>query len=150
LLTFVAVCLAWVFFRATDMARATDILKGMLTLFGVGLPDAVGNHLGVLRPVLERWGVTFYLGGGARFVQTYAWVIFAAAVCFLLPNTQQIMRNFEPALDYEAADDARAGSRIARRRVWSPSLGWALWIGLIATASLLSLSRPAAFLYFQF
>jgi alginate O-acetyltransferase complex protein AlgI len=149
-LTFAAVCFAWVFFRAADMSRATDIVLAMTGLSGVGLPESIGNHLGALRPLLEQWGISFYSGGGARFVQTYTWVALAAAICFLLPNTQQIMSGYAPALDYAAAGDPLAQSRIARRLRWSPNLRWALWIGLMATMSLLSLNRPAAFLYFQF
>jgi alginate O-acetyltransferase complex protein AlgI len=143
-LTFAAVCLGWVFFRATDFSRAIDIVRGLLAMYGVGIPDSIGARLGPLRPLLEQWGVTFTLGGGARFVQTYAWVALAAVISFCLPNTQQIMRRYEPALDYTESN--LAGVALA----WSPNIRWAIWIGLIMTSSLLALNRPAEFLYFQF
>ena len=149
LITFAAVCFAWVFFRATDFTRAVYIAQGMLGAFGVGIPESLGTQLRGLKPFLEQWGVTFYLGGGTRFIQTYTWVMLAAAVAFLLPNTQQIMDRFEPALDYEARKDA-AASAFARYFTWRPNVRWAAWIGIITVGSLLSLSRPAEFLYFQF
>jgi alginate O-acetyltransferase complex protein AlgI len=147
-LTFFAVCLAWVLFRASDFARAVDLLKGMFFFSGIGIPDSIGVHLGDLQPLLERCGVDFYLGGGARFVQTYLWVGFAAAIVFCFPNTQQIMYRYRPALDCDAMHAGVAARR--SRWAWSPSARWAIWIGLMAVASLLSLNRPAAFLYFQF
>ena len=137
-------CFAWVFFRAADLPRALTIIGAMLGGFGVALPDGIGNQLGGLKALLEGWGVTFYMGGGARFLQTWGWVAAAGAIAFLAPNTQQIMRHFDPALDYRAAagDDARLA--------WRPHPAWALALAVIAVLSLLSLTRPAEFLYFQF
>jgi alginate O-acetyltransferase complex protein AlgI len=145
-LTFAAVCFAWVFFRAPDFTRAAAIIQAMLGQFGVGLPESIGAHLKGLKPVLEQWGVKFYLGGGTRFIQTTAWVMLAAGIVFFLPNTQQIMHRFEPALDYQWESVKGQGGWLA----WRPNLGWAMWIGALALGSLLSLSRPAEFLYFQF
>ena len=149
LLTFIAVCFAWVFFRAADLPRALTIVQGMVGAYRVALPDGIGNHLGSLKPLAERYGVTFYLGGGARFMQTYGWVALAGAIALLAPNTQQLMRRFDPALDYDAA---RATDRTAgpRRMAWRPSGAWALALAVITVLSLLSLTRPAEFLYFQF
>ena len=148
-LTFIAVCFAWVFFRASDLSRATAIIQGMAAVYGVGLPDSIGVHLGGFKAVLENLGVTFYLGGGTRFIQTYSWVLVAAAIAFLLPNTQQIMDKFEPALDYQSGRDS-APAFVARHISWSPGITWAVWVGILLVASLLLLNRPSEFLYFQF
>ncbi len=143
-LTFIAVCFAWVFFRATDFGRAMEMVYGMLGVNGMGLPESIGVHLGSGRAILERWGVNFYLGGGTQFVQTYAWIIAAGAVTFLLPNTQEIMGRFTPALDYVPGTVAQ--SYIA----WRPNVQWACYLGVLVLLSMLSLSRPTDFLYFQF
>jgi D-alanyl-lipoteichoic acid acyltransferase DltB (MBOAT superfamily) len=145
-LTFIAVCFAWVFFRAADFSSAMSLVRAMLGQSGVGLPDSIGGHLGRFKPLLEQWGVEFYLGGGSRFVQTWLWLLFAGALVFMLPNTQQIMDRFEPALDYLAAP----GPSARRHLVWRPSGRWAVFIAALSLVSLLSLSRPAEFLYFQF
>lgn len=145
-LTFLLVCFAWVFFRSADLATSFKIIQGMTGSFGIALPDAVGAHLGPFRAVLESGGVNFFLGGGGRFVETWAWVLFAAAIAFGLPNTQQFVGRFDPALDFHLSF---AGSP-ARRLVWMPSSRWAIAVAVLFVACLLSLNRPSEFLYFQF
>ncbi|MES2739334.1 MAG: MBOAT family O-acyltransferase [Pseudomonadota bacterium] len=151
-LTFGAVCLAWVFFRAPDLARALLIVRGMGGGFGLALPESLGRAFGGARPLLEQAGFDFYLGGGSRFVQTWGAVTLAALVAFAMPNTQQIMTRYAPALDYRPtpAGPTPAGrARLAALR-WRPNRPWAAWIGVLLTACVLSLNRPAEFLYFQF
>ncbi len=145
-LTFVAVCFAWVFFRAPDLATALPIVAGMLGAHGIALPDAIAIRLGPLAQTLEGLGITFYLGGGGRFIETWAWVCAAAAIAFALPNTQELMRRHAPALDF-ATERAAFG---VWHGAWTPSGYWALTIALLAAASLLALNRPSEFLYFQF
>ncbi len=143
-LTFGSVCVAWVFFRASDIGKASIILQGMFGGFGIGLPEAIGMQLGSMRPLLEQMGITFYLGGGSRFLETWGWVIAASAIAFVFPNTQQIM------VRYEAALGGTARPYPGTWQVWQPSRRWSFFIGAILFGSLLSLSRPAEFLYFQF
>lgn len=142
-LTFVAVVFAWVFFRAADLPSALRIVAGMLGQNGVSLPDAIGVRLGGLQSTLQQLGVTWSLGGGSQFVETWGWVTLAALVAFLMPNTQQIMHRFAPALDHD-------GSAAPARLSWLPSQGSALASGLLAVLCLLALARPSEFLYFQF
>ena len=149
LLTFIAVCYAWVFFRAADPGRAFDIVLGMSGAHGLALPDALGNRLGPYRAWLEQAGVGFFAGGGAQFIETWSWVVLAALLVFRFPNTQEITRRFAPAFDFHPAP-ALEQDRLARRLVWQPSRSWAVLMGLCALACLLSLSRPTDFLYFQF
>jgi D-alanyl-lipoteichoic acid acyltransferase DltB (MBOAT superfamily) len=149
LITFIAVCFAWVFFRSPDLGTSWEIVRGMTGGFGVALPDAIGSRLGTLAIVLENFGVSYYLGGGTRFIENWSWVLFAAAIAFLLPNTQQITRRFEPALDFVPAADAGI-SHMSKWLNWAPSRQWAMYLGVLAVASLLSLNRPNEFLYFQF
>jgi D-alanyl-lipoteichoic acid acyltransferase DltB (MBOAT superfamily) len=143
-LTFVAVCVAWVFFRATHFDKAMTILRGMAGLDGVGLPASIGLQLGPLKGALEHLGVSFYLGGGSRFMETWQWVAIGAAIAFCLPNTQQIMGRYETALE------APSSPRRTGWLLWLPARRWSIYIGAILLGSLLSLSRPAEFLYFQF
>ena len=121
------------------------IVHGLFGGYGIGLPDSIGNRLGSARASLEQLGMRFYLGGGTRFLQTWSWVAVGAAIAFLLPNTQQIMGRYDPALDYQPARDGGAG-----KLAWVPSRRWAAVVAVLCLASLLSLSRPAEFLYFQF
>ncbi len=145
-ITFLAVVFAWVFFRALSFTDAIAIIRGMTGDFGIAMPQAIASQLGSLNGMLEGIGVTTYLGGGQRFIEIYAWVIFAALVAFLAPNTQQIAERFEPALDFRSADTT---APVVPLR-WAPTTAWALCIGVLAAACILSLSRPTEFLYFQF
>jgi alginate O-acetyltransferase complex protein AlgI len=146
LLTFIAVCFAWIFFRASSVDVAFQLIQGATGRFGIGLPEAIGYQLGAAKPILEKLGIEFYLGGGERFVQTYSWILVASLIAFCMPNTQQLMGRFEPALAY----------RLENRRVsifnwqWKPQILWALVISMLLVGSLLSLNRPSEFLYFQF
>ena len=148
-ITFGAVCFAWVFFRAPDISRAWTIVQGMSGVYGIALPESIGSQLGGAGRFLEQHGISFYMGGGARFVQTYAWVLFAAAITFLLPNTQQLTGRFCPALDYHPSRDAAYGLA-GKYLSWGPGVRWAFAIGILTVCSLLSLNRPTEFLYFQF
>lgn len=146
-LTFTAVCFAWVLFRAPHLDAASRIMQGMVGKFGISLPIGFANRLGFLRETLADGGVTFFLGGGTRFIETWGWVIMAAGIAFLAPNTQQIMRRFSPALDFGSAPtDGWTASWLQ----WRPSRRWAFYIAAITVASLLALNRPSEFLYFQF
>ena len=146
-LTFVSVCAAWVFFRAPDVGSALAILRGMAGENGIALPDAVLSHL-PMQALLGRAGVVDYLGGGAAFIATWGWIAAAAGLAFLCPNTQEITHRFAPALDFDAG--AAHARSLPRALAWRPSRAWAFTLGLLVLASLLSLTRPAEFLYFQF
>ena len=147
-LTFAAVNVAWVFFRAPDVATGRDILLGMFGAFGVGVPDALALRFPGVRRLLESLGVQLFLGGGRQFMMTYSWILLAGAIAFLAPNTQQITARFRPALVTSSA--AQIGSRLRLRLRLRLNWQWAAGLGLLTAASLLSLSRPTEFLYFQF
>lgn len=145
-LTFLAVVVAWVFFRATSFHDAAVIVAGMSGSFGFALPAAILGGLGPLGGVLMDLGVGSTMGGGQRFVETYAWVVAAGLIAILAPNTQQIVARFEPALDFNERDCSPMLVPVA----WQPSRRWAIGIGALAAACFLALSRPTEFLYFQF
>jgi D-alanyl-lipoteichoic acid acyltransferase DltB (MBOAT superfamily) len=140
--TFLAVVVAWVFFRAPDAGTAWRVLQGMAGLNGVALPVAYTSLLGPVAAVLEGLGVQFKLGGGAQFMSMYLWIVVLGGIAFLFPNTQELMREHEPALDY--------ASPYSGRIRWSPSGAWGVVIAALAACGVLSLARQSEFLYFQF
>jgi D-alanyl-lipoteichoic acid acyltransferase DltB (MBOAT superfamily) len=146
-LTFLAVVVGWVLFRASDLDAARSMLEGMAGMQGVSLPAALGPALGPWQSVAAEWGVRFTLGGGSQFVNTYLWVVALSLVAFLGPNTQEIMRRWRPALDDGRVPVAEAGKTTL---AWVPSRRWALAMSFVAAAGILSLSHPTEFLYFQF
>ena len=99
-----------------------------------------------LRRALESICVDTFLGGGRQFVMTYLWVLFACVIAFLAPNSQQIPhRRFRPALPSQPPA-SNAPMRCACASTGAGPTG----LGLLAGLSLLSLSSPTEFLYFQF
>lgn len=147
LLTFVAVVVGWVFFRADSFRDALTILSGMIGLNGVSLPAAIGMRLGRLGNMLQEWGVEFPLGGGSHFVLQYSWILVLLPMVWGSPNTQEILARYKPGLDYRCR--ALPGEP-ASSVMWHPTVGWAAIIALVTVAGLLSLTRVSAFLYYQF
>jgi alginate O-acetyltransferase complex protein AlgI len=141
--TFVAVVIAWVFFRAQTFSGAWLVLKGMLGFNGVTLPAAFAGMFGSLWNVLQSLGVEMSLGGGSQFVLNYLWIIALLPVALLLPNTQTFMRKWEHALEQPAADSSTSWA-------WQPSLKWSVACGVLLVLGLLSLAQVTSFLYFQF
>jgi alginate O-acetyltransferase complex protein AlgI len=145
ILTFLAVLLGWVFFRAQTLDGALAILRAMAGLNGVTLPDAIALRSGSVAHWLTGYGVLFTPGGGSDFIMTYAWIGVLLPVIFFAPNTQQIMERCTPtpALDHHT-------NGLSAKFAWAAQRRWALFMAFVLASSLLSLTRPSEFLYFQF
>ena len=150
--TFVAVVVGWVFFRAESFDAALRILSGMFGFNGLSMPAAIGELSVTLKTVLESWNVELTLGGGRKFVEMYAGILGLSIIAFWAPNTQEIMREHSPALSGDGMESAsdRLRSGVAKRVVWQPNARWAVVIAFISIASVLALTRVSEFLYFQF
>lgn len=145
-LTFICVVFAWVYFRSPDLTTANRIVIGMSGANGITLPDAISSRLGPLWPFLQSMGVQSYLGGGGAFVGLWTWIAIGGFFAFLFPNTQEIMRRFEPSY-VDAETTAHSSST---RLSWKPNRRNAILVGFLLALSMLALSRPTEFLYFQF
>jgi alginate O-acetyltransferase complex protein AlgI len=144
LITFVAVVVGWVFFRATSLDDALAILRGMAGVNGVSIPATLATYLPIaVSAALERWGVAFPLGGASRFMFQYVWIVVLLPLVMLAPNTQDILGRFQPALNFR---DTRGPARVS----WRPSSGWAAIVAVTTVCGLLSLTRVSEFLYYQF
>lgn len=145
LLTFVAVVVGWVFFRASDTPSALSILQGMAGVNGLLIPS---NWPGAwhLYAGLQKLGFTAQLGHPlSQFdpngVSPY-WIIALLGIAWLMPNTQQLMARYAPALEIVTV--------APRRPLWRPSHGWAVVIGAFGAIAMLHLTQVSEFLYFQF
>lgn len=144
--TLILVSVAWVFFRAANVDAAVNVLQGMAGSHGVVLPAGWGTHLpGWLEHLSRLAGVTY---GNTIFegVLQSAWIFVLLAIALFCPNTQELMRLYQPALDAVATTSPTARPLLT----WRLSTGWALTIALLAIASLASLDRVTQFIYFQF
>jgi D-alanyl-lipoteichoic acid acyltransferase DltB (MBOAT superfamily) len=153
LITFLAVIIGWVFFRAIDLNSALLILKGMAGLNGISIPNAIAAHLGSGTQMLESFGIRFTLGGGAEFMYTYLWILFLFLVAIFFPNTQEIMAHQQPVLSqYKSSPHESVNSHnfLSQHFIWRASRIWVWITAFTAALGLLSLSKISEFLYFQF
>lgn len=148
-LTFIAVMISWIFFRATSFDSALAILKGMFGFNGISLPEGLASSLGQLGEATGGWisfeGIQvnpFPIG-----VTAAIWALAASLIAFLAPNVCQIMHRYEPA--FETYPGELKPARHAWL-TWSPRLGWAIIVAVLSFWTLANLTRVSEFLYFQF
>jgi D-alanyl-lipoteichoic acid acyltransferase DltB (MBOAT superfamily) len=142
-LTFLAVTIAWVFFRAESFDAAIIIVSAMGGGEGFTLPvwltrePVIGPIVAALPVQLEA---TYWAQpNGGRLV------LGLLLVAWLLPNTQQIMHNFMDR-QYRIEPDRTWTRWIS----WQPGLLSAAIIACISVVALISLGRPSEFIYYQF
>jgi D-alanyl-lipoteichoic acid acyltransferase DltB (MBOAT superfamily) len=141
LLTFLAVVVGWVFFRAPSLAVAFNVLQGMAGLHGVVLPeqwaaglapDGVATVAGLSFGYLEAFG-------GTRQV---AWIAVLLAIAWGVPNSQQLVGWLRTNVI------ARVGQYAAEARSWSMLGALSMLITLLAV---INGSRGVSeFIYFNF
>jgi alginate O-acetyltransferase complex protein AlgI len=125
LLTFAAVVVAWVFFRATTFTAALHVLAGMIGRAGIYSPW-IGQTDGYRMPISEM--------GPAAIVITFAYVIALAS-----PNTFQL---FGSDVRLRGEPLPRWGTGAMRAAV----IGALLWLSCFGVFG----AAPSEFLYFQF
>jgi alginate O-acetyltransferase complex protein AlgI len=132
-ITFFAVVIAWVFFRAKTAAGAGQMLG---SLFGLEAGSSAYASPGILRvmdlPVLVGGDWLLLIGGCA--------VALALAIALSLPNVPQLFRYRE----YRHAPEQGPFVR------WRPNGAWALFTALAFAISLFGMWQRLEFLYFQF
>lgn len=127
LLTFAAVILAQIFFRAASTGYALAMLRGM-----AGLQHGTHASLGQLTS-----------GSGPAALALLAVGFF---IVWALPNTQQILAQFKPAIELAPSDRTEG----PLHWLWRPSPAWGFVLGVFLLAVLIKMENPTTFLYFQF
>jgi D-alanyl-lipoteichoic acid acyltransferase DltB (MBOAT superfamily) len=131
--TFFAVVIAWVFFRAKTLGAAFQMLG---SLFGLEAGSSAYGSPGILRvmdlPILVGEHALLLIGACA--------VALALAIALALPNVPQLFRYRE----YRRAPERGTALR------WRPNAAWALLTALALAISLFGMWQRLEFLYFQF
>jgi D-alanyl-lipoteichoic acid acyltransferase DltB (MBOAT superfamily) len=148
LITFLAAVFAWVYFRATTIEQANEIVLAMGGYYGAALPSGIVARIEPLLAQVGFLGIGVSQASGSMFVTNFAWVVAAAMIAFFAPNVAQMFSDSEPVL-YENKSSFK-GQRIARRVPWRQSIGWALLSATLAVCGVLTLTQVTEFLYFQF
>lgn len=151
-LTFLCVVIGWVFFRAESFADARSLLAGMASLNGVsvsstGLATVISKMLSSpvvvngLMPAVEK-------STAMETPEVVLILTVAAAIAWLLPNTQQMFASRKPAWD-----EVRVEHGVPARMLydsWSPNRVWIVLVGVMLALSITGFNRASVFLYFQF
>ena len=150
MLTFLAVVVGWVFFRAESVGAAMSVLEGMIGANGFVLPSSYGHLLGPAASLLEALGWRFDAGKLPYFYGSFELACFALllTIVWCAPNTYEIMERYSPALWKDEYQRLRRGW--ASRLQWRMSSGWAAASGAVAVVALFGMSQVSEFLYFQF
>jgi alginate O-acetyltransferase complex protein AlgI len=151
LVTFLAMVVSLVMFRAASFEAAMDMYRGM-----ANLPASWGPAPGWTATVMGWLGVRFEGAPVDRAdLQLLVWATVWIAVLWFVPNTQQLMARVQPAFNYSRANYRRDPPLLdciwdLRKLLWRPDLSHAVWVGFLAGLSFLSLQHVSEFLYFEF
>lgn len=118
--TFLAVVVAWVFFRAQDVHTAIVVIEGML-----------GQ------------------GGAGAIMYGYALIAALFVVALFCPNSNQLIGLDRLRPDSTTDMLIPTTARQSRLR-WAPDPLWAVALGTLLALQMLMTSNPSPFLYFQF
>jgi alginate O-acetyltransferase complex protein AlgI len=130
-LTFLAVAVAMILFRAPDLASAANVFKGIVGAHGLGLQRGVEGALSLR---------TTMIGG--------AFCGALLAIALLLPNTLEVMFKYDPALHIPKRPPKVAGMGPAL--YWHPTWPWMIFTGVLAGYTITRLAGKSEFLYWQF
>jgi len=153
LLTYLAVLVGQIFFRASSSASAMSMLGGMVGLHGVDItmpvPSWLPDRLGTLGVWLQSHdlisGVGQFDSGGGVFYQIALMVILYGIVWFT-PNSQQIV-----GLATQEHGAMVTAVRTAANTGWLRlNAHWGVITGIVAVAAILGIGAKSEFLYFQF
>ncbi len=146
--TFLAVMVSWVFFRADSFTSALSILSSMIGLNGISLPGFWEPYLSFMK----NWGVDFQgFTVNVGMSQKYAvlGITSLLLVAWFTPNTQQWMGKYSPALT-QPSEESTGISNLWKKIQWQPNKLWSSILGLMTAVALLGMTRVSEFLYFQF
>jgi alginate O-acetyltransferase complex protein AlgI len=144
--TFLAVIVGWVIFRAASFQSAWLMLCGMTGANGIVISPEVATKLGVDAGTFGALGIMveplemFY--GAPQAI----WIAVLMLVVLFAPNSQQL-------IGYVAPNDDEAPRSVLRARtwpLWSLSRGWAVVAASVFIYTLTQMSKVSEFLYFQF
>ena len=136
-ITFAAVTVAWVVFRAADLRTAGQVLAAMVG--ADGLNPAGG--LMMPRPLIG-WFDAVGVGALASYADLLRYAG-ALALVFLFPNTQSIIEG-------DGSSSLGMGKAARLRIAWRSNFAWGVGLGTIGAAALMTFTRVSEFLYFQF
>ena len=155
-LTFLAVVVGWVFFRADNTSTAVTMLQGMAGMNGVSLPASLEGRLGQVLPSADwlKFTGSFPLTLLNNFNAASS-IALGLLVVWLMPNVHQMFLRYRPVCEDgdggESANDAATSKGwVAKALIWKPTTAHAIALAVLFFLSFISLTKVSEFLYFQF
>lgn len=155
-LTFLAVVVGWVFFRADSFSTAVTMLQGMAGMNGVSLPISLQERLAQVFPHADwlKFDGNFPLTMFGNFKVTLA-ITLGLLIVWLMPNVHQMFQTYQPVCedgDGVAAATATAVPTgwVSQALIWKPTTAYAISLAALFFLSFISLTKVSEFLYFQF
>ena len=124
-ITFNFINIGWVFFRAKEFEDAIKVLKGMIGMTGITLPNTFSSKLSFL----SRYGVefgNFIVETGGDGYYTLMWLMSSMVLVLAFKNSMEQLNTF----------------KISKKTVW--------FSGVLFTVGILSMNKVSEFLYFNF
>ena len=159
-LTFLAVVVGWVFFRADSFSSAVNLLQGMTGMNGFSLPASLAGWWDKYPDYFPHQEAT---GLMARFtpvelnaVKAIVTLIIGLVIVWGFPNVRQIFRHYRPVcedLHKEAMDltvDTISPGTFGCYFEWKPVKAFAWVTGALFALAIFGLTHVSEFLYFQF
>ena len=144
LLTFISVVVAFVLFRAENIETAKNIYYSMMGFNKINLPQHFFPHL---QPLLMEFNFNFdglqknsFIHG--PIITTH--IIVLIIIVMFFPNTIEIMRNYIDDKDHLNIVNKKSFIN------WKPNFLWGIIIAIMFFFSILSITTPSEFLYFDF
>ncbi len=158
-LTFLAVVIGWVFFRADSFTSAMTMLHGMAGMNGVSFPGSLEGRIGHYFVGMD-W-VSFLGVDTTRTFNSLTALIFLSVgflIIWLMPNVWQLFQAYRPTCEdlKENQPPEATNSSFAPQRKWLHLLQWkptkiqACATGVLFALAIMGLTRVSEFLYFQF
>jgi len=117
---FLAVTVAWVFFRSDSMGAAYNMLQGMSGASG--------------------------FAAGSDYTASLGWIAAGLIIVWALPNTYQMFARFNPSLPLPP----QLASAPVELLAWRMNASYAIALGGLLASCILGISRFSPFLYFRF
>lgn len=147
LLTFLAVVIAWIFFRAESLDAALIVLAGLVGGDGFIIPAHWQMYFGPAAPLVQSIGFEFGELNYLNRISALPLIALCIAIAFWMPNTQQIMHRFDPALMTDKKQRIEPAIGLLS---WRPNLIWVLALSLMAAWAMFGSTTTSQFLYFNF
>jgi len=148
LLTFVAVVIAWVMFRAQTIDGALNMYSSMFGFNGISLPISFESAFSVFSEPLAALGITylgmFYNGVFGDIFSGIQLIFLLLLIVWFTPNTLDWLRNENPALGLTKFIST------PNKFSWKPNTFFTVIMTIIAVIAIMFVQKESEFLYFQF